>query len=92
MSFFSKLFGGGNSKQAAPAAEIEYEGYSILSTPMDEGGQYRVCALIRKEVGGEECEHRLIRADMCSSVQEASDLAVQKSRQLIDQRGEKIFD
>ena len=92
MSFFKKLFGSGGDKQASGFAEANHEGCHILTTPMEEGGQYRVSALITKEIDGEMREHRLIRADMCSSQQEASDLALQKSRQVIDQRGDRIFD
>ena len=93
MSFFKKLFGGGEkpSSSAKAVEEGEYEGFQIATTPMDEGGQFRVCAIISKEIGGETKTHKLIRADMCSSAQEASDIAMRKARQMIDERGEGIF-
>ena len=94
MSLLKKLFGGGGSSVGVPAnAEpVSYEGYSILPSPMEEGGQFRVCALIRKEVDGEMREHKLIRADICSSAQEASDMSLRKAQQMIDERGERVFD
>ncbi len=93
MSFFKKLFGGGEKSSSSSKAieEGEYEGFQIATTPMDEGGQFRVCATISKEIGGETKTHKLIRADMCSSAQEASDIAMRKARQMIDERGEGIF-
>lgn len=95
MSFLKKLFGGGNGATpgsgAKPYAEIDYEGFKILATPMEEAGQFRVCALIRKESDGEVKEHKLIRADICSTKEEASDIAIRKARQMIDERGEGVF-
>jgi len=94
MSFFSKLFGGdGSDKSSDPktVAEMEYEGFHIATAPMDEGGQFRVSAIITKEVDGEMKTHRLIRADVCSSAKEASDMAMRKSKQIIDEQGERIL-
>ena len=93
MSFFKKLFGGGSSGGGGPKvrAEVEYEGFHIQTTPMEEGGQYRVAALISKELDGERKEHKLIRADICASPDEASDIAMRKSRQIIDERGDRVF-
>ena len=58
---------------------------------MEEGGQYRVCAIIRKEVDGEMREHKLIRADICSTAQEAADISIRKAKQMIDERRGNIF-
>lgn len=94
MSFFSKLFGGGESskpKTPKTVAEADYEGFHIATNPMDEGGQFRVSALITREVDGELKSHRLIRADVCSSAQEASDMAMRKAKQIIDEQGERIL-
>ena len=93
MSFLSKLFGGGNAKPKASkaVAEMDYEGFHIATTPMDEGGQFRVSAIITKTIEGEEKSHRLIRADVCGSAQEASDMAMRKAKQIIDEQGERIL-
>ena len=90
MSFLKRLFGGGN-KSAKAHTEAEHKGFKIECTPMPESGQYRVCALISKEIGGEVKEHTLIRADVCGSIDDASEIAMRKSRQIIDEQGERIF-
>jgi len=94
MSFLKKLFGAaGESNASAPAIveEVEHKGYRIATVPIPEGGQYRVAADISCQVDGEEKTHKLIRADMCHSRDEASSLAIQKARQTIDERGDRIF-
>lgn len=93
MSFLRKLFGGGSKdSSAAPAHDqTTHEGYDIVSTPMPEGGQFRVCALVRKEIDSDVKEHKLIRADLCSTADEASEIAIRKARQMINERGEKLF-
>jgi len=97
MSFFKKLFGGKekggftSGGGGAPVAEATHEGFQIATMPMEEGRQFRVSALITKEVDGTMKEHRLIRADMCSTADEASDIAMRKARQVIDERGEGVF-
>ena len=92
MSFFKKLFGGGSSGGVEkPVAELDYNGFKITTTPMKEGSQFRVCAMIRKGENGETKEHRLVRADVCGSAEEASDIAIRKAKQMIDERGEGVF-
>lgn len=93
MSFLKKLFGGGSAEPAAPrvAAEETYEGFAIAATSMAEGGQYRLAATISKAIGGETKTHRLIRADLFPSEEEAARFALIKARQVIDEQGDKLF-
>ncbi len=92
MSFLKKLFGGGaNGGGSSEMEPVSHEGFAIFPSPMEEGGQFRVCAVIRKEIGGEMREHKLIRADICSSAQEAADMSIRKAHQMIDERGDKVF-
>jgi hypothetical protein len=95
MSFFKKLFGGGEAKPEteAPAAgrSIEHKGFTIQATPFKEGGQFQTCGVISKEVNGAVKEHRFIRADRFASLDEASDIALAKGRQIVDEQGERIF-
>lgn len=94
MSFLKKLFGGSGGSSSGvtkPVEETEYKGFQIATTPIDEGGQFRVCAMISKDVDGEVKTHRLIRADMCSSADEASTIAFRKAQQMIDEQGERIL-
>jgi len=94
MSFLKKLFGGGGSAgsgEPKPVEELTYEGFHIATMPMDEGGQFRVCAMITKEVDGETKTHKLIRADMSGSQKEASDISMRKAKQMIDEQGERFL-
>ncbi len=95
MSFLKRIFGGGTAatEPSAPrvAAEETYEGFAIAATPMAEGGQYRLAATITKEIGGETKTHRLIRADLFASEEEAARFALIKARQVVDEQGERLF-
>jgi len=93
MSFLKKLFGGGSARDGGSevVAEITHEGYRIQATPIKEGGQFRLCAIISKEVGGEVKQHKLIRADLFASAEQAAEIAFQKAKQVIRERGEGMF-
>lgn len=93
MSFLKKLFGGGDKapSMVKPVEEVDYKGFQIATTPMDEGGQFRVCAIISKDVDGEMKTHKLIRADLCASAEEASTIALRKAQQMIDEQGVRIL-
>ena len=93
MSFLKKLFGGGSSEPKAPAVvdEDRYKDFHIAAAPMPEGGQYRLAATVTKTIDGEERVHRLIRADLFASQEEAAKFAIRKARQMIDEQGERIF-
>ena len=86
MPFWSRLFGS-SSPDPAPAKGEEYKGFRITPTPIREGGQYRVSARIEKG----ERTHTLIRADTMASPDEATAISLAKARQVIDERGDKLF-
>ncbi|WP_299928957.1 HlyU family transcriptional regulator [uncultured Pelagimonas sp.] len=90
MSWLSKIFGGGASSDAA-AEVIEYNGFRITPTPVNEGGQYRIGARIEREVDGEIKTHDLIRADMIRDFDECKDASIRKAKQMIDQMGDRLF-
>ena len=95
MSFLKSLFGGGNSgdaKVAAPQQEAEYKGFRIEARPYVEGGQFQLAGVISKVVDGLLKEHRFVRSDRFSSKDEAGNFAIIKARQIIDERGDKVFD
>jgi hypothetical protein len=98
MSFLKKLFGGGAEKSgeaaAAPAAkkQIEYNGYTIKATPYKEQGQFQTCGVVSKTIDGVVKEHRFIRADRFSDEQSATDHAIIKGQQIVDQVGDRIFE
>ncbi|MAX72319.1 HlyU family transcriptional regulator [Alterinioella nitratireducens] len=88
MSLLSKLFGSSTPKEAEA---VTYEGFRITPEPVKEGTQFRLGAKIEKEVDGELKTHSLIRADTFGSEDQAVEMAVVKSKQLIDQMGDKLF-
>lgn len=93
MSFFKSLFGrrGGAAPETAPAKEIEHNGFLIRATPYKEGGQWQLCGVVVKEVGGEVKEHRFIRAERFPSLDDAIEMTFVKGRQLVEQSGERVF-
>jgi hypothetical protein len=93
MSFLRKLFGGGAPAKPdnTPAATETYQGFTIHAMPYQENGQWQMCGVIEKEIGGELKSHRFVRADRFSSREEAAPFTMIKARQIIDQMGEKIF-
>jgi hypothetical protein len=93
MSFLKKLFGGSSGGEPSePAEQIEHEGYLITPTPIAEGGQYRLAADISREMDGQIRTHRLVRADLFMSRQEASEAALRKAKQVIREQGDAMFD
>jgi hypothetical protein len=93
MSFLKRLFGGGESTKAEPAmaAETEHKGFTIRATPFKEGGQFQTCGVVTKEIGGVLKEHKFIRADRFSTLDDAVNVSLSKGRQLVDEQGERLF-
>jgi len=93
MSFLKKLFGGGAGSADAPQAEaVEHNGFSIYPEPIREGSVYRISARIEKVVEGETKSQTLMRADTLSNKDQAAEMSLTKARQVIDERGDRIFD
>ena len=88
MSLFSRLFGGGSQSEPDP---VRYEGFDIIADPMPEGGKFRLSARIEKTIDGERKTHRVIRADVFESREQADTVSVAKAKQVIDEQGEKLF-
>lgn len=92
MSFLKKLFGGGSAAAKGPEFDaVEHDGYFIRPAPMPEGGQYRLHAVISRQMDGEWREYRLIRADMFGSADDAAQFSIRKAKQVIDEQGEALF-
>ena len=93
MSWLKKIFGGsapsGESTGAGPSRD--HKGFTIVATPMKEGGQFRLAGVISKEIGGVRKEHRFVRADLFTSKDEAVQFAFVKGELIIDQSGEGMF-
>lgn len=99
-SFLKRLFGlgggggeeAGGSPEGAPTAKaIEHDGFTIKATPYKDGGQYQLCGIIEKDVGGELKTHRYIRAEKFAALDDAVEMTLAKGRQIVDQNGERVF-
>ncbi len=89
IAVIKSMFAGGEKAQpqATPQDAVEYQGFEIIPQPQQEGGQYRVNALVRKD--GKE--HRFIRSDLVFSEADCVELTVRKAKMTIDQMGDRIF-
>ncbi len=71
---------------------LDYQGYTIRPTPKKEGGRWLTEGVITKELADGVKEHRFIRADMHSSKEIADAFAIAKAKQIIDEKGDRLFD
>lgn len=100
MSFLKSLFGrrerataeDGPPAEGKVVREAEHGGFMIRATPYAAGGQFQVCGVIVREEGGEVRSHRFIRADRFASVDQAAEFTITKGRQIIEERGVRMFD
>ena len=91
--FLSKLFGkSGGSGEAKRGEGVPYKGYVIYPAPQNEGGSWRTSGVIVKQDEDGEREHAFIRADVFQSRDEAEACATRKGQQIIDERGDAIFE
>lgn len=91
MNLLSRLFGKSPAAPAATTDPILYKSCRIYPQPVKGAGGYRVAARIEKDFGAQIKTHQLIRADTCTSLDEATETSVAKARQAIDQLGDAIF-
>ncbi len=92
--FLRRLTGGGDSGETAPGPSgpaVEYEGYAIHAIPRRQGSQWLTAGLITKEFPNGVKEHHFIRAETHASQDDAKAFAVLKAKQIIDERGDKLF-
>ncbi len=93
--FFSRLFGGSKGEAAASEAlgeAVDYKGFRIRPAPFRAEGQFQTAGLIEKDFAEGRKEYRFIRAERHTSADEASEFAVSKGRQIIDEQGDRVFD
>ncbi|MEL0660118.1 HlyU family transcriptional regulator [Psychromonas arctica] len=94
LSGLTSLFSSNTShstEQASVEESIEYKGFTITPNPMNEGGQYRLSAIIEKEVNEVVLSHSFIRSDVIASRDDCIDMTIRKAKIAIDQMGESIF-
>lgn len=93
MSFWKKLFGGGEAAPKGPevgAAET-YKGFTIRPKLMPVGSEYQLAGQIEKDVDGEKKVYDFVRADRFSSRDDVQSAALAKARQIIDEQGNFLF-
>jgi hypothetical protein len=89
MGILKRLFGGGAEK---PRDAVEHKGYRIRPAPFAAEGQYQTAGFIEKDFPEGTREHHFIRAERHMSADDAASFAVTKGRQIVDERGDKVFD
>jgi hypothetical protein len=95
MSFWKSLFGGsfspGRTAAETSAPEI-HNGFTIRAAPAKNGPQFQPAGFIEKEIAGIRKEHYFIRADFFTAYDDAVAFSLIKARQIIDLKGERLFD
>ena len=84
----------GTEKKATPQVmeeTTEYKEFTIRPTPMKEGGQYRLSAIITKGENDALQSHTFIRSDVVASRDDCIEMTLRKAKIAIDQMGESLF-
>jgi hypothetical protein len=76
---------------AAGGDAVDYQGYAIRPASRREGPQWLTAGVITKEFADGVKEHHFIRAERHASRENADAFAVIKAKQIIDERGDKLF-
>ncbi len=88
-----KLFGSGGGAAEEPVGEaVEYKGFRIRPAPYRAEGQFQTAGVIEKDFDDGMKEHRFVRAEKHASKDEAVAFSLTKAQQIIDERGEKLFE
>jgi hypothetical protein len=86
------LFGGSDAPQkTGNSVSVEYDSYTIIAEPQQNGGQWQVRGRIEKQDGEELKSHVFIRADTLPGETEAANEMIRKAKMMIDQQGDSIF-
>jgi hypothetical protein len=99
LSNILSIFGGSGSAAAGAEKPAEagtsqsqsYADCTVFATPMREGSQFRLAGRIEKQVNGETLVRNFIRADVFTSVDDATETTFRKAQQIIDQNGPSLF-
>ena len=90
-AMLSRVATDGVAPEAAALSEVEYKGYRIRPTPYRNNGQYQVSGTIQKDTPEGVKEHKFVRADTYSNLDDATAFVIMKAKQLIDQQGDRMF-
>lgn len=85
------LFGGGGEGGGPAADPVDYNGFQIQPEPQRRDGGWNTAGVITKTIDGELKEHRFIRVDTHSNLDDAVSFSVTKAQQIIDEQGDDLF-
>ena len=85
------LFGGGGGETGRTADPVEYNGFQIQPAPERRDGGWNTAGVISKTIDGEPKEHRFIRVDTHSNLDDAVSFSITKAQQIIDEQGDNLF-
>jgi hypothetical protein len=91
-SLWQRLSGSSGRDDDRADDTVEYEGRRIRPAPFRRNGQYQTAGIIEKEVAGETRQHRFVRAESHPTRDGAIEFSIAKAKQIIDERGPRVFD
>jgi len=84
--------GAGGDEPPRPGEACEYKGFHIQPRPQKDGSQWRVAAVITREVEGVEKSYSFVRADTFADREFTVEMCVTKAQRIIDERGERLLE
>jgi len=92
--FLRRLTGGGGDDDSAPAPlgpSVAYNGFTIQPAPRRDRGQWLTAGMISRDFPDGPKSQYFVRAETHASPELASEFAVVKAKQIIDERGDLLF-
>ncbi len=93
--FLRRLTGGGDGGDEGAAAPlgpaIDYSGYTIQPAPRRDRGQWLTAGEISKDFPDGPKSQYFVRAETHAGAESARDFAIVKAKQIIDERGDRLF-
>ena len=71
--------------------KLSTRGFCIRATPYSAPGGWQTAGVIEKASDSGVREHHFVRAEKHPSREEAAAFTIAKARQIIDERGERVF-
>ena len=93
LKFLGKLTAG-KRQDSDPANNLEavtYKGYTIVPVPKQDRGQWTTEGYISKDIDGVSKSEHFIRVDTHMARDEAANYSILKAKQIIDEKGDKLF-
>lgn len=95
-AFVKRLLGASAASRASgevrSADPVPYQGYTIVAAPRPQNGQLLTAGTIHKTFPEGDKAQAFVRADTHTDWESACRHAVVKGKQIIDERGDRLFD